>query len=86
MMALPLKPPYTPMEAVPVVSIPDGEGWQYEPKWDCFRCLAFKDVDRVELQSKSRKLLTEYFPEVVDALAKLMSPTVVLDGEARCRG
>jgi ATP-dependent DNA ligase len=47
----------SPMEAVAVDSIPDGDGWQYEPKWDGFRCLAFKDGDRIELQSSRVNLL-----------------------------
>src|SRR5215510_4778260 len=76
-----LKPPYSPMEAISVASIPDGPGWQYEPKWDGFRCLAFKDGNRVELQSKSEKLLTRCFPEVVQAVARLKTMTIVLDGE-----
>jgi len=51
--SLPLRPPYAPMEARLVDEIPAGPGWQYEPKWDGFRCLAFRDGDRIELQSKS---------------------------------
>jgi ATP-dependent DNA ligase len=69
------------MEAISVSSIPQGEGWQYEPKWDGFRCLAFKDGDRVELRSKSAKLLTAHFPEIADALRALKSAAFVLDGE-----
>jgi len=69
------------MEAVSAASLPEGGGWQYEPKWDGFRCLAFRDGDKVQLQSKSEKLLTVYFPEVVDALLKLSPTTFVLDGE-----
>jgi ATP-dependent DNA ligase len=51
------------MEAVSVSAIPEGDGWQYEPKWDGFRCLAFKDGDRVELKSESQKMLAAYFPK-----------------------
>jgi ATP-dependent DNA ligase len=80
-MAQSLKAPYEPMEAVSVSSIPDGDCWQYEPKWDGFRCLAFKDGNRIELQSKSEKSLTQYFPEVVSAMLKLTPKTFVLDGE-----
>jgi len=77
----PLRPPYSPMEAVSVSVIPTGDRWQYEPKWDGFCCLAFRDGNKVELQSKSRRILTAYFPEVVSALLKLSPPTFVLDGE-----
>lgn len=76
-----LKPPYKPMEAVSVASIPEGDNWQYEPKWDGFRCLAFKHGDIVELQSKSEKMLTTYFPEVVRTMRALHAATLVLDGE-----
>src|SRR5262252_4866596 len=74
-------PQYLPMEAVSAGSIPKGEGWQYEPKWDGFRCLAFKDGDRIELHSKSAKLLTAAFPDIADALRALKPATFVLDGE-----
>jgi len=59
------------MEALSASAIPKGEGWQYEPKWDGFRCLAFKDGDKVELHSKSAKLLTAAFPDIADALRAL---------------
>jgi ATP-dependent DNA ligase len=70
-----------PMEAQPVAALPDEPGWQFEPKWDGFRCLAFKQGDEVELQSKSGKPLARYFPEVVAAIAALPVERVVLDGE-----
>ena len=54
-----------------VDELPNGDGWQYEPKWDGFRCLAFRDGDDVDLQSKAGKPLARYFPEVVAALAAL---------------
>src|SRR5437763_14443450 len=69
------------MEAQSVAHIPTGEGWQYEPKWDGFRCLVFRDGDRVELQSKAGQPLTRYFPELVEALRRLPGPAFVLDGE-----
>lgn len=69
------------MEALSVDKIPEGPTWQYEPKWDGFRCLAFRDGARVELQSKSGQPLTRYFPELVAALAALRAPRFVLDGE-----
>jgi ATP-dependent DNA ligase len=69
------------MEALSVDTIPEGPEWQYEPKWDGFRCLVFRDRDHVELQSKSGQSLTRYFPEVRDALAALKARRFVLDGE-----
>src|SRR3954454_22904483 len=80
-MALPLKQPYLPMEAKSVEKLPTGDKWQYEPKWDGFRCLAFRDGDQVELQSKSGQPLARYFPEVVEALLKLKAKQFVIDGE-----
>ncbi len=80
-MTLPIKPPYPPMEALLVGDIPVGEQWEYEPKWDGFRCLAFRDGKKIELQSKSGQPLARYFPEVVDALAKVKATQFVLDGE-----
>ena len=80
-MSLPIKPPYPPMEAKTVDSIPEGPGWLYEPKWDGFRCLAFRDGNNLQLQSKSGQPLERYFPELVDALRALEPETFVLDGE-----
>ncbi len=78
---LPIAPPYPPMEAKLVDEIPQGALWQYEPKWDGFRCLAFRDGDRVELQSKAGQPLSRYFPEIVEALLELEPKQFVLDGE-----
>jgi ATP-dependent DNA ligase len=80
-MDLPIKPPYSPMEALSVDEIPIDGDWQYEPKWDGFRCLVFRDGHRVELQSKSGRLLTRYFPELVGAIGELGPTKFVLDGE-----
>jgi ATP-dependent DNA ligase len=80
-MALPLKQPYLPMEAKSVEQLPAGDEWQYEPKWDGFRSLAFRDGDRVDLQSKSGQPLGRYFPELVEALLKLKAKQFVIDGE-----
>src|SRR5215468_5562413 len=80
-MSLHLHPPLPPMEALAVDEIPTGPEWQYEPKWDGFRCLAFRDGDTVELQSKSGQPLTRYYPELVAAMSKLEARTFVLDGE-----
>lgn len=70
-----------PMEARPVAELPDGEGWQFEPKWDGFRCLAFRDGAEAELMSKSGKPLGRYFPEIVAAVQRLPDEVSVLDGE-----
>jgi ATP-dependent DNA ligase len=80
-MNLPIQPPLAPMEALLVDEIPTGEGWQYEPKWDGFRCLAFRDGKEVQLQSKSGQPLTRYFPELAEAFLKLKPQRFVLDGE-----
>lgn len=80
-MTLPLETTYPPMEAEPASQLPVGPQWQYEPKWDGFRCLAFRDGPKIELQSKSQKPLTRYFPELVAALASVKAKKFVLDGE-----
>jgi ATP-dependent DNA ligase len=70
-----------PMEAKLVEALPSEPGWQFEPKWDGFRCLAFKQGGEVSLQSKSGKPLGRYFPEVAAAIGALPVEQVVLDGE-----
>lgn len=80
-MKLPIKPPFPPMEAKRVSEIPAGPQWAYEPKWDGFRCLVFRDGGSVELQSKALKSLTRYFPEIVEALREVKAERFVLDGE-----
>jgi len=80
-MSLSLKQPYLPMEAKSVEKLPVGDVWQYEPKWDGFRCVAFRDGDKIDLQSKSGQPLARYFPEVATALLKLRPKQFVLDGE-----
>jgi len=74
-------PPFTPMEAKVQSELPFGDGWQYEPKWDGFRAVAFKDGDEVIVHSRNQKPLTRYFPELVPALQKIKPHRVVLDGE-----
>lgn len=69
------------MEALLVKEIPKGVDWQYEPKWDGFRCLVFRDGRKVELQSKSGQTLGRYFPEIVEAILKLKATQFVIDGE-----
>jgi len=69
------------MEARSVEEIPTGDEWQYEPKWDGFRCLVFRDRDKIYLQSKNGQPLARYFPDVVPNVAKLQQQQFVLDGE-----
>jgi ATP-dependent DNA ligase len=69
------------MEAKLVDALPREPGWQFEPKWDGFRCLAFKAGNEVTLQAKSGKPLTRYFPEVVEAVGNAPFPRLVIDGE-----
>jgi ATP-dependent DNA ligase len=80
-MTLPISTDFAPMEAHTAQEIPQGEQWQYEPKWDGFRCLAFRDGDAIDLKSKSGQNLGRYFPEIVQALATLKAKHFVLDGE-----
>ncbi len=80
-MSLPIPLDYAPMEARSVDAIPSGEGWLYEPKWDGFRCLAFRDADDVHLRSKAGQPLERYFPEIAGALRSLSAERFVLDGE-----
>lgn len=70
-----------PMEARSADSLPAGDGWQYEPKWDGFRCLAFKHARHVDLRAKSGKALSRYFPEMVTYLTGLPVERFVIDGE-----
>src|SRR5690348_12523100 len=80
-MTLPLARPFPPMEAKTASKIPEGSVWQYEPKWDGFRCIVFRDRRKVELQSKAGQSLTRYFPEIIQAVSSLKSDRFVLDGE-----
>ena len=70
-----------PMEALLAAELPAGDGWQFEPKWDGFRCLALRDGDDIRLISRSGKPLGRYFPEVVAMLAKVGEQRFLLDGE-----
>lgn len=79
--ALPLTPPVQPMLAKAVKTIPDGTNLVFEPKWDGFRCLVFRDGDEVILQSRSGKPLNRYFPEAEAALRAALPERVVIDGE-----
>lgn len=76
-----IAPSLAPMEAKLVTELPDELGWQFEPKWDGFRALIFRDDDAVEILSKSGKSLARYFPEIVALVAGLDDARFVLDGE-----
>ncbi len=69
------------MEARSVDTIPTGEGWQYEPKWDGFRCLLARDAEAVSMYSKSGQNLSRYFPELVAAALNLREKSFIIDGE-----
>ncbi len=78
---LEVKPGLPPMEAKLVDALPEGPGWRFEPKWDGFRCLVFRDGGAVALQSKSGKPLGRYFPEIVALIESMESDRFVIDGE-----
>lgn len=84
-MDLPVMPPVRPMLAKSVAGVPAADsvagGLSYEPKWDGFRCVVFRDGDEVQLASRSTKELTRYFPEIVEAIRAETPPRCVLDGE-----
>jgi ATP-dependent DNA ligase len=80
-MKLPIPLDYPPMEAESAKAIPQGSDWQYEPKWDGFRCLAFRAGKQINLMSKAGQDLGRYFPEMIEALSGLKSKQFVLDGE-----
>jgi ATP-dependent DNA ligase len=79
-MDLPVMPPVAPMLAKPVAQLPDGP-WSFEPKWDGFRTIVFRDGDEVELGSRKERPLTRYFPELVDAVKRQLPARCVIDGE-----
>jgi len=80
-MELPVMPPVRPMLAKAVYEVPRVEGLVYEPKWDGFRCIAFRDGDEVVLGSRGGKPLDRYFPEVRDAIRRELPERCVVDGE-----
>src|SRR5207302_961475 len=79
--ALPLKPPVKPQLARPAKDLPDGDGWRFEPKWDGFRTIVFRDGDDVHLQSRNGRPMNRYFPEVIPHVLSLPDERLVLDGE-----
>src|SRR5688500_9588912 len=80
-MDLPVNPPILPMLAKRVSELPPGEGWIFEPKWDGFRTLIFRDGDEIFIQSRDEKPLNRYFPELLDPLRARLPAKCVLDGE-----
>jgi DNA ligase D-like protein (predicted polymerase) len=78
---LPVIPPIAPMLAKPVKSIPDGDGYIFEPKWDGFRSIIFRNGDTVEIGSRNEKPMTRYFPEIVEAVKANLPERCVVDGE-----
>ena len=80
-MTLPVRPPVAPMLAKLSRELPRDAGLFYEPKWDGFRCIVYRDGDEVELGSRNEKPLTRYFPELVDSLRRELPDRCVLDGE-----
>ena len=80
-MHLPVMPPISPMLAKNASRLPSGEGWLFEPKWDGFRCIVFRDGDEVELWSRHGRPFNRYFPELVDPLRAQLTDRVVVDGE-----
>jgi ATP-dependent DNA ligase len=80
-MALPVKPPIAPMLAKLQPEIPREEGWRYEPKWDGFRTIVFRDGQDIRLASRDHKPMNRYFPELEAALLKALPARVVVDGE-----
>ena len=79
-MGTPVRPPVAPMLARLVRDLP-CDGLRYEPKWDGFRCLAFRDAVGVDLRSRHDRPMARYFPEVCPAVAALAGSAFVLDGE-----
>src|SRR5262249_50712784 len=78
---LPVKPPIEPMLSKAASALPDGDGWIFEPKWDGFRALVFKDGDELYIQSRDLNPLGRYFPELEASLRANLPARCVLDGE-----
>ena len=80
-MKLPLKPPVKPQLAKSARELPEGDAWCYEPKFDGFRTIVFRDGDEVQLQSRNGRPMNRYFPDVVEQVLELPHERLVLDGE-----
>jgi ATP-dependent DNA ligase len=83
---LPVMPPLSPMLAKAADALPLGEGWLYEPKWDGFRCVVFRDGDEVVLDSRNERPLTRYFPELIAPLQACLPERCVVDAELAVPG
>jgi ATP-dependent DNA ligase len=80
-MKLPVSPPIEPMLSSAAAALPHGDGWQFEPKWDGFRALVFRDGDQLLLQSRDERPMNRYFPELVEPLLAALPQRCVIDGE-----
>jgi ATP-dependent DNA ligase len=80
-MALPIEPPIEPMLAKATDALPEGDAWLFEPKWDGFRAIVFKDGGEVRIQSRDLKPFERYFPELVPPLQRLLPDRCIIDGE-----
>src|SRR5919204_1100782 len=80
-MRLPFAPPLAPMLSSAADALPSGDGWQFEPKWDGFRTLVFRDGGEILLQSRDEKPMNRYFPELLEPLARALPARCVIDGE-----
>src|SRR5712691_9849950 len=80
-MRLPFAPPLPAMLSSAADALPEGDGWQFEPKWDGFRTLVFRDGDEIVLQSRDEKPMNRYFPELIAPLAATLPKRCVVDGE-----
>src|SRR5882762_4672542 len=80
-MRLPFAPPLAPMLSTAAAALPNGDGWQFEPKWDGFRTIVFRDGDEILLQSRDEKPMNRYFPELIAPLAATLPERCVVDGE-----
>src|SRR5262250_373090 len=85
-MRLPFAPPIEPMLSAAAEALPGGAGWQFEPKWDGFRTLVFRDGDEIMIQSRDSKPMNRYFPELEAPLAAALPERCVLDGEVVIAG
>ncbi|MGZ7078484.1 MAG: ATP-dependent DNA ligase [Thermoanaerobaculia bacterium] len=80
-MRLPFDPPLAPMLSAAAAALPEGDGWQFEPKWDGFRTLVFRDGGEIMLQSRDEKPMNRYFPELLEPLGAALPERCVIDGE-----
>src|SRR5678809_458232 len=80
-MAFPIAPPVDPMLAKLATALPEGDGWLFEPKWDGFRAIVFRDGDETYIQSRDLKPLDRYFPELGAPLRASLPERCILDGE-----